>query len=403
MIWYPYEQLKTMRPPYEIVDAHGVYLCTRDRELIDSVSSWWSVIHGYKHPQLNQAIHQQVEQFSHVMLGGLTHRPAQALAEKLREFLPGDLNYSFFSDSGSVAVEVALKMALQFYMNRGETQRTMVLALEHAYHGDTFKTMEVGDDEDYHFVLQAYGPSPNVVHIPTEISALEQAFRQYHDRLNCLLVEPLLQGAGGMRMYDVSFLRRARELCDQYGVLLIFDEVATGFGRTGHRFVADLVLPDILVLGKALTGGYIGHAATVANQKVFDGFYDNNPDHALMHGPTFMGNPLACSVALKSIELFETQDYLSKIRRIEAITRREMADFSHPKVKEVRILGGCVCVEVTDPACLQGYQQFAYQRGVFSRPFLRYLYAMVPYIITEEQLVQVPDTMKAWFAQMPEK
>ena len=403
MIWYPYEQLKTMRPPYEIVDAHGVYLCTRDRELIDSVSSWWSVIHGYKHPQLNQAIHQQVDQFSHVMLGGLTHRPAQALADKLREFLPGDLNYSFFSDSGSVAVEVALKMALQFYMNRGETQRTMVLALEHAYHGDTFKTMEVGDDEDYHFVLQAYGPSPNVVHIPTEISALEQAFRQYHDRLNCLLVEPLLQGAGGMRMYDVSFLRRARELCDQYGVLLIFDEVATGFGRTGHRFVADLVLPDILVLGKALTGGYIGHAATVANQKVFDGFYDNNPDHALMHGPTFMGNPLACSVALKSIELFETQDYLSKIRRIEAITRREMAGFSHPKVKEVRIMGGCVCVEVTDPACLQGYQQFAYQRGVFSRPFLRYLYAMVPYIITEEQLVQVLDTMKAWFAQMPEK
>ena len=403
MIWYPYEQLKTMRPPYEIVDAHGVYLCTRDRELIDSVSSWWSVIHGYKHPQLNQAIHQQVDQFSHVMLGGLTHRPAQALAEKLREFLPGDLNYSFFSDSGSVAVEVALKMALQFYMNRGETQRTMVLALEHAYHGDTFKTMEVGDDEDYHFVLQAYGPSPNVVHIPTEISALEQAFRQYHDRLNCLLVEPLLQGAGGMRMYDVSFLRRARELCDQYGVLLIFDEVATGFGRTGHRFVADLVLPDILVLGKALTGGYIGHAATVANQKVFDGFYDNNPDHALMHGPTFMGNPLACSVALKSIELFETQDYLSKIRRIEAITRREMAGFSHPKVKEVRIMGGCVCVEVTDPACLQGYQQFAYQRGVFSRPFLRYLYAMVPYIITEDQLVQVLDTMKAWFAQMPEE
>lgn len=403
MIWYPYEQLKTMRPPYEIVDAHGVYLCTRDRELIDSVSSWWSVIHGYKHPQLNQAIHQQVDQFSHVMLGGLTHRPAQALADKLREFLPGDLNYSFFSDSGSVAVEVALKMALQFYMNRGETQRTMVLALEHAYHGDTFKTMEVGDDEDYHFVLQAYGPSPNVVHIPTEISALEQAFRQYHDRLNCLLVEPLLQGAGGMRMYDVSFLRRARELCDQYGVLLIFDEVATGFGRTGHRFVADLVLPDILVLGKALTGGYIGHAATVANQKVFDGFYDNNPDHALMHGPTFMGNPLACSVALKSIELFETQDYLSKIRRIEAITRREMAGFSHPKVKEVRIMGGCVCVEVTDPACLQGYQQFAYQRGVFSRPFLRYLYAMVPYIITEDQLVQVLDTMKAWFAQMPEE
>ena len=397
MIWYPYEQMKTMRTPYKIVDANGVYLYTPERRLIDSVSSWWSVIHGYKHPELNRAITAQAERFSHVMLGGLTHEPAQRLADKLQAFLPGDLNYSFFSDSGSVAVEVALKMALQYYWNQGERQRTMVLALEHAYHGDTFKTMEVGDDEDYHFVQKAYGPIPHVVHIPTELPALEAAFAQYHQMLNCMLVEPLLQGAGGMRMYDLSFLKRARELCDQYGVLLIFDEVATGFGRTGNRFVADLVLPDILVLGKALTGGYIGHAATVANQKVFEGFYDDCPEHALMHGPTFMGNALACSVALKSIELFEDQDYLSKIRHIEAITRREMAGFAHPKVKEVRMLGGCVCVEVYDPADLLGFQQFAYDRGVFSRPFLRYLYAMVPYIITEEQLVQVLDTMKAWF------
>ena len=399
MIWYPYAQLKTMQAPYPIVDANGVYLYTEDQQLIDSVSSWWSVIHGYKHPELNQAIIAQVEKFSHVMLGGLTHEPVRRLSEKLQSFLPGDLNYSFFSDSGSVAVEVALKMALQYFMNRGEMQRTMVLALEHAYHGDTFKTMEAGDDEDYHFVLKAYGPSRYVVHIPTRIEALEQAFATYHDRLNCCLVEPLLQGAGGMRMYDVSFLKRARELCDRYGVLLIFDEVATGFGRTGNRFVADLVLPDILVLGKALTGGYIGHAATVANQKVFDGFYDDNPAHALMHGPTFMGNALACSVALKSIELFETQDYMAKIRRIEAITRREMEGFSDPRVKEARIMGGCVCVEVKDAAMLKGYQQFAYARGVFSRPFLTCLYAMVPYIITEEELVRVLDTMKAWFAR----
>ncbi|MCC8121818.1 MAG: adenosylmethionine--8-amino-7-oxononanoate transaminase [Oscillospiraceae bacterium] len=397
MIWYPYEQMKTMKAPYQIVDASGVYLYTEDQKLIDSVSSWWSVIHGYKHPELNRAISSQLERFSHVMLGGLTHEPAQQLAEKLEHFLPGDLNHSFFSDSGSVAVEVALKMALQYYMNRGETGRTMILALEHAYHGDTFKTMEAGDDEDYHFVLKAYGPSPYVVHIPTQIPALEQAFAQYHDRLNCVLVEPLLQGAGGMRMYDVSFLRRARELCDQYGVLLIFDEVATGFGRTGNRFVADLVLPDILVLGKALTGGYIGHAATVANQRVFDGFYDDDPTHALMHGPTFMGNALACSVALKSIELFERQNYMQKIRRIEEITRREMGDFSDPRVREVRILGGCVCVEVKDAAVLKGYQEFAYRRGVFSRPFLNCLYAMVPYVIQEEELVQVLRTMRAWF------
>lgn len=399
MIWYPYEQMKTMKAPYQIIDAEGVYLYTEDQKLIDSVSSWWSVIHGYKHPVLNQAIISQVEKFSHVMLGGLTHEPVQKLSEKLQNFLPGDLNHCFFSDSGSVAVEVALKMALQYYMNRKEEQRTMILALEHAYHGDTFKTMEVGDDEDYHFVLKAYGPSKYVVHIPTEIDALEQAFAKYHDRLNCFIVEPLLQGAGGMRMYDISFLKRARELCDQYGVLLIFDEVATGFGRTGNRFVADLVLPDILVLGKALTGGYIGHAVTVANQKVFEGFYDDDPNHALMHGPTFMGNALACSVALKSIGLFEEQDYMAKIRRIEEITRREMKDFSDSRIKEVRIMGGCVCVEVKDAAVLKGYQQFAYERGVFSRPFLNYLYAMVPYVITEEELVKVLDTMKAWFAR----
>ena len=386
MIWYPYQQMKTMQTPYEIVDAEGVYLYTRERRMIDSVSSWWSVIHGYKHPALNQVLVDQAGRFSHVMLGGLTHAPAQQLAEKLGQWLPGELAYSFFSDSGSVAVEVALKMALQYFMNRGQTQRTMILALEHAYHGDTFKTMEAGDDADYHFVLQAYGPSRHVVHIPTEIPALEEAFLTYHDRLNCLLVEPLLQGAGGMRMYDVSFLQRARALCDQYGVLLIFDEVATGFGRTGNRFVADLVQPDILVLGKALTGGYLGHAVTVASRKVYEGFYDDCPEHALMHGPTFMGNALACRLALQSIALFEEQ-----------ITRRELAGFSHPSIREIRIMGGCVCIEVFDPAVLRGYQQFAYERGVFSRPFLQYLYAMVPYIIEEEELVTVLRTMKAWF------
>lgn len=397
MIWYPYEQMKTMKAPYQIIDANGVYIYTEENQMIDSVSSWWSVIHGYKHPELTKALTMQAEKFSHVMLGGLTHKPVQMLSEKLQSWLPGDLDYCFFSDSGSVAVEVSLKIALQYFMNKGETQRTAVLALEHAYHGDTFKAMEVGDDEDYHFVLKAYGKSKNVIHIPTEIKALEDAFEKHHDRLNSFIVEPLLQGAGGMRMYDISFLEKARELCDKYGVLLIFDEVATGFGRTGNRFVADRVLPDILVLGKALTGGYVGHAVTVANHKVYNGFYDDDPTHALMHGPTFMGNALACSVALKSIELFERDDYISKIRRIEEITKREIGSFSHPAIKQIRIMGGCVCVEVYDAAVLDGYQQFAYKQGVFSRPFLNYLYAMVPYIITEEQLVRVLDTMKKWF------
>lgn len=397
MIWYPYQQMKTMKDPYKIIDARGVWLKTPEREMIDSISSWWSVIHGYKHPVLTEAIKSQADQFSHVMLGGLTHEPVQKLSDKLQSFLPGDLNYSFFSDSGSVAVEVALKMALQYYVNCGEMGRAKVLSLTHAYHGDTFKTMEVGDDEDYHFILEAYGEKKNVIHVPTKIPALEEAFEKYHQELNCFIVEPLLQGAGGMRMYDISFLSRARELCDQYGVLLIFDEVATGFGRTGNRFVADLVLPDILVLGKALTGGYIGHAVTVANRKVYEGFYSDDPGKALMHGPTFMGNALACSVALKSIELFEQEDYMAKIRRIEEITRREMKDFADSRIREVRIMGGCVCVEVKAADTLKGFQQFAYERGVFSRPFLNCMYAMVPYIIKEEELVRVLDVMRAWF------
>lgn len=395
MIWYPYEQMKTMKEPYKIIDAEGVYLYTEDQKLIDSVSSWWCMIHGYKHPELTAAIKEQADRFCHVMLGGLTHEPVQKLSQKLQEYLPGDLDYCFFSDSGSVAVEVSLKMALQYNTNMGR-KRPMVLALEHAYHGDTFKAMEVGDDEDYHF---AFDEKKDVVHIPAEIPALEEAFEKYHDKLNCFIVEPLLQGAGGMRMYDISFLERARQLCDQYDVLLIFDEVATGFGRTGHRFVADLVLPDILVLGKALTGGYIGHAVTIANHKVFQAFYSDDNRHALMHGPTFMGNALACAVALKGIEIFEREDYMSKIRRIEEISHREMDDFSHPLIREVRIMGGCTCVEVYDPDTLEGFQKFAYERGVFSRPFLKYMYSMVPYIIKEEELVKIFDTMKAWFSE----
>ena len=393
MIWYPYEQMKTMKDPYKIIDAEGVYLYTEDQKLIDSVSSWWCMIHGYKHPELTAAIKEQADRFCHIMLGGLTHEPVQKLSQKLQTFLPGDLDYCFFSDSGSVAVEVSLKMALQYNTNQGR-RRPMVLALEHAYHGDTFKAMEVGDDEDYHF---AFDEKQDVVHIPTEISALEEAFEKYHDQLNCFIVEPLLQGAGGMRMYDISFLQRARELCTQYDVLLIFDEVATGFGRTGNRFVADLVLPDILVLGKALTGGYIGHAVTVANHKVYQAFYSDNDRHALMHGPTFMGNALACAVALKGIEIFERENYMDKIRRIEEISHREMDGFSDPRIREIRIMGGCTCIEVHDSKTLEGFQQFAYERGVFSRPFLKYMYAMVPYIIEENDLVKIFDTMKSWF------
>ena len=400
MIWYPYQQMKTMQTPYEIVDAEGVYLYTRERRMIDSVSSWWSVIHGYKHPALNQVLVDQAGRFSHVMLGGLTHAPAQQLAEKLGQWLPGELAYSFFSDSGSVAVEVALKMALQYFMNRGQTQRTMILALEHAYHGDTFKTMEAGDDADYHFVLQAYGPSRHVVHIPTEIPALEEAFLTYHDRLNCLLVEPLLQGAGGMRMYDVSFLQRARALCDQYGVLLIFDEVATGFGRTGNRFVADLVQPDILVLGKALTGGYLGHAVTVASRKVYEGFYDDCPEHALMHGPTFMGNPLACAVANASVGLIQEYDLEKTVGAIERQLKQELQPAAlFPNVADVRVLGAIGVIEMKEPVNMAVLQAKFVEEGIWVRPFGKLVYIMPPFIIRPEELSRLTQGLLKVIAQ----
>ena len=399
MIWYPYQQMKTMKAPYEIVKAEGPYLYTKDAKLLDSISSWWSVIYGYHQPQITDAICQQAAKFSHIMLGGLTHKPAEKLAEKLADWLPGDLDYCFFSDSGSVAVEVALKMALQYYVNAGENNRRTVLALDHAYHGDTFKTMSVGDDEDYHFILQVYGKNPYVVHIPTTISALEDAFARYGRELNAFIVEPLLQGAGGMRMYDIAFLQRARELCHQYDVLLIFDEVATGFGRTGHRFVADVVLPDILVLGKGLTGGHIGHAVTVANKKVFTAFYDDAPEKALMHGPTFMGNALACAAASASIELYDQLEVTARARHMEEIAKRELSGFTDPRIREIRIMGGCACIEVAEAKTLAGYQQFAYERGVFARPFLTYLYAMPPYILNDDELVHLFAVMKEYFRQ----
>lgn len=396
MIWYPYTQMKTMAEPIEIIGAEGVTLKTKDKTLIDSVSSWWCKLHGYKHKELNEAITGQLDQFAHVMLGGLTYKPIQALTEKLTSVLPKDLDYCFYSDSGSVAVEVAIKMGMQYFSNKGIHNKKKVLSLKHSYHGDTYKTMEVGDDSDYHF---AFDKKDNVIHIDTNINALETAFKNNHQDIALMIVEPLLQGAGGMRMYDVSFLERARTLCDQYKVLLIFDEVATGFGRTGHMFVSDLVCPDIVVLGKALTGGYIGHAATVTNKKVFDAFYTDNPDHAFMHGPTFMGNALACSVALKSLEIFERENYMEKVKKIEAITRDYFKDFSHPLVKDVRIMGAVFCIEVHDAASLKGFKEFAYDHGVFNRPFLNYLYTCVPFIITEEELTQIFNVLTAWFQE----
>jgi len=389
--------MKTMSDPIEITGAEGIYLETKEGKLIDTTTSWWSVIHGYNNKEINEALKEQIDKFSHVMLGGLTHQPVQALSKKLVELLPGDLNHCFYSDSGSVAVEVALKMAVQYFFNQGKAEKKSFVGLTHAYHGDTFKTMAVGDDEDYHL---AFPEKEGIYHVSPNTEELKDLFEDKHQEIAAFIVEPLLQGAGGMRMYDVSFLEEARKLCDDYDVLFIFDEVATGFGRTGHMFVSNLVCPDIVVLGKALTAGYIGHAVTVACDKVFNGFYSDNPDHAFMHGPTFMGNPLACTVALKSIEIFEREGYMSKVKRIEAQLKAEFEGFTSEKVKDIRILGGCLCLEVYDSKNLKGFKDFAIEHGVHSRPFINYIYGMFPYIIKEDELKKVCDVYKKWFEIM---
>ncbi len=387
--------MKTMDSPVEIVKAEGVYLKTSDNKvLLDSVSSWWSTIHGYNHPELNKAITDQLNSFAHVMQGGLSHKPSKELALKLASILPGDLNHVFFSDSGSVGVEIALKMAIQYFVNQSMFEKKSVIALTNSYHGDTFKTMEIGDDADYH---QAFPNKEGVYHINPNAIELEEILKTHHDEIACLIVEPLLQGAGGMRIYDVSFLESARKLCDQYQVLLIFDEVATGFGRTGNLFVADLVTPDIVVLGKALTAGYIGHAATVASEKVFLKFYDDDANKALMHGPTFMGNALACQIALKSIEIFFRDNYLDKIEEINTYMKKEFENFNSPLIKEVRTIGAMVCIEVKDSKTLQGFKEYCLENGIWNRPFGKYCYIMPPYIINKEQLERITTVFKGWF------
>lgn len=397
MIWYPYTQMQTMNEPLKIINTQGVYLLTEDNlKLIDSISSWWSVIHGYNNSEINETIKAQIDKFSHVMLGGMTHEPALKLSKMLSDILPGDLDYVFYSDSGSVAVEVALKMSIQYFVNQGLKNKNEFIALTHAYHGDTFKTMSVGDDPDYH---GAFPNTTGTYHINTNIDELKEVLIKNSETIAAFIVEPLLQGAGGMRTYDINFLKEAKVLCEKYNVLFIFDEVATGFGRTGNMFVSDLVIPDIIVLGKALTGGYIGHAATVANKKVYDAFLGEDSETALMHGPTFMGNALACSAAIKSLEIFKREDYMGKIKDINKILTNEFKNIKSDKIKDIRILGAMACIEVHDNKDLIGFKDYAKDNGVFNRPFLNYVYIMPAYTISEEELKTIINVFKEWFAK----
>jgi adenosylmethionine-8-amino-7-oxononanoate aminotransferase len=417
-LWFPYAQMLGLEVQNEVVRAEGVRLHLRDgRVLIDAIASWWCVIHGYNHPELNAAMRAQMEEFAHVMLGGLTHAPAQHLADKLVALAPPGLLHVFFADSGSVGMEVAMKMAVQYWKNLGVQGKHTFLSLRHGYHGDTTGVMSLGDPDDgMHRLFSGYLPKQHFVPPPEgmgqgrgeirrsvdeALTALATALRQYGHELAAFACEPLLQGAGGFNFYPAAYLREARRLCDEHGVLLICDEVATGFGRTGTLFACEQagITPDIMVLAKGLTAGYLGLSATLANERVFAAFLGEGNDKAFMHGPTFMGNALACAIALASIRIFERERYLDKIRRIEEILREELLGLRADTVRETRVFGACGVVEVHDPSAWQGLQAFAAERGVWLRPFDKVVYTMPAYVIDEASLRAVCQTMGAWFAR----
>ncbi len=390
--------MKTMSPPINIERAEGVYLYPQNGPaLIDGISSWWSVIHGYNHPHLNQALLDQMSKVAHVMLCGLTHDPALKLAETLVEISPKGLSHVFFSDSGSVGCEVAIKMALQYWQLQNRSQKTRLIGLKNAYHGDTCAVMSLGDSEGgFHEMFSGFLPSQLVVPAD-DIDALERCLKAHHEQVAAMIVEPIMQGAGGFQLYSAAYLREAKALCDQYKVLLIFDEVATGFGRTGPMFAADHVgiSPDIMVLGKGLTGGYMGLSATLASDTIFDVF-----ETPFMHGPTFMGNPLACAVALASIALLRQPGQLARIQAMESQLESSLSPLrSNPAVKAVRVKGAMGCIEVTDASMLDGAQAYAISQGVWLRPFERYLYTMPAYIMDDECLRKITDCMGNWVSK----
>ncbi|WAM49148.1 adenosylmethionine--8-amino-7-oxononanoate transaminase [Vreelandella venusta] len=416
-VWHPYAHLKTQAPAPKVVGGSGSHFTLENGErLLDATCSWWCMIHGYSHPRLVAAISEQAGELCHVMLGGLTHDPADQLARELVRITPDGLNHVFYSDSGSVGMEVAMKMALQYQVLIGHPEKCKMLSLMKAYHGDTTGCMAVCDPEEGMHSLFAsllpqhhFAPAPSAPfnatpeQVADDLAALRDVLEKHHHEIAALLMEPLLQAAGGLNMTSPGYLRGARALCDEFGVLLIFDEVATGFGRTGKLFAANHadVTPDIMVLSKGLTGGYLGHAATLANDRVHDAFVGDSANHAFMHGPTFMGNPLACRVALESLRVFEEECYLDKIAALSQQLSRALVDDSalnaHPAVADVRVLGATAVIEAHSAETLKGVGQFARERGVWLRPIGRWLYTMPAYIATDADITQITDVMKAWF------
>lgn len=398
-IWHPYTSTITPLPCYPVTSANGVYLTLEDgTQLIDGMSSWWSAIHGYSHPQLTAAAKAQLDKMSHVMFGGITHQPAVELCKKLVAITPKGLDTVFLADSGSVAVEVALKMALQYWHAKGES-RAKFLTLRHGYHGDTFAAMSVTDpDNSMHSLYKGFVPEHIFADSPQcgfwdewnedDISDFANKLTQHHQQIAAVILEPIVQGAGGMRLYHPTYLRRIRKLCDDYGVLLIADEIAVGFGRTGKLFACEHanISPDIMCVGKALTGGYMTLSATITHKKIADTICSGDAG-CFMHGPTFMGNPLACAVANANLEILEQNLWQQQVSDIEKQLACELpAIAALKKVKQVRWLGAIGVVELHQPVNMAQIQQAFVNAGVWIRPFGRLIYIMPPYIITPTQL-----------------
>ena len=401
-IWRPYTQMKTAPPPLAVAATEGVRLKLADgRVLIDGISSWWTACHGYNHPAIRAAVERQLAVMPHVMFGGLTHEPANRLAARLAELLPGDLDHVFFSDSGSVAVEIALKMAVQFWRNRGEAGRTKFLTFRGGYHGDTLGAMSVCDPEQgMHALLAGYVPEQILADLPSSpaaVARLDALLAEHRGNLAAVIVEPLVQGAGGMRFHSADTLGNIAALTARHGCLLILDEVMTGFGRTGSMFACDQsgIVPDIICLSKALTGGTMALAATVARRRVFDAFWSDDPAAALMHGPTFMANPLACAAALASLDLFDSEDRLGQVDRIEAALEDELEPCRDlPGVVDVRVKGAIGVVQVTRLGDLAALRQGFIQRGVWARPFSDILYLAPPFVTSRSDLAVLGKAMR---------
>ena len=413
-IWHPYSSTTNPTPVFAVDSAKGVRLTLKGgQEIIDGMASWWSVIHGYNHPRLNDAAKQQIDTMSHVMFGGLTHQPAVDLCKKLVELSPKPLNKVFLSDSGSVAVEVAIKMALQYWAARSKPEKNKLITLRSGYHGDTFATMAVCDPEtgmhhlftsaiNQHFFVNAPKSGFKDDIDPAEIEALRQTIEQNHQQLAAFILEPIVQGAGGMRFYNPQYLREVRALCDEFDLLLIHDEIATGFGRTGTLFACEHanISPDIMCVGKALTAGYMSLAATLCTDHIADTISEGEAG-VFMHGPTFMGNPLACAIANTSLELLLEQDWQSNIKRINQGLLDGLAPAKNlDQVADVRCLGAIGVIELKEPVDMTTAQPKFVEAGVWIRPFGKLVYTMPPYIISEQDIATLCGAMVSTVAQL---